>query len=59
MKTKSIKLVRTKSWDRDNKEPFTKITVHSVSGNKNASLKTQELQFLIKKEKLLWREQIL
>ena len=59
MKIKNIKLVKTKNSDRDNKALFTRITELSANGNKNASLKTLELLFSTKKEKLLLREQIL
>jgi len=53
MKIKNIKLVKTKSSDRDNKALFTRIMELSANGNKNASLKTLELLSLTKKEKLL------
>ena len=58
-KTKSIKSARTKNWDSVNKEQSTKITVHWANGNRNALLRIPESVFLIKREKLLLKEQIL
>lgn len=57
MKIWNIKSLKIKNWDKDNKAQSTKEMAHFLSGSKNVSLKTQELQFLIKKEDRLSIEQ--